>query len=229
MAAVGLAAVALENGYVNTMMMGAENLNARHFELGQHVGFVDLMENIRAEVPVTPARWYVLRVHPNREQVVMRDLRRRHMSCYLPLYPNYVPVGRRRPGAKDKRPKRLVMTPLFPGLIFIPDFEANAEKFRSIDGTAGFLKFGAHAAFARADMMRTIRIFEAAANVPRSQRRVVKPAHKLGDTVMLRDGVFEGWTGRIDRLDAKGRLRILIDCLKRGVSVEADETQIVPV
>jgi transcriptional antiterminator NusG len=59
----------------------------REFVRGEIVGSVDL-DLLRGprEVPVTPERWYLLRVHPQLQIKVMRTFRERNISAWLPMH-----------------------------------------------------------------------------------------------------------------------------------------------
>jgi transcriptional antiterminator NusG len=74
----------------------------------------------------------------------------------------------------------------------------------------------------RADFA-TIRAIEAHLAIPRGQRK-----HRVGDKVRFVDGPFSDFGGVVDRLDSKGRLRVFLDAVKRGVRIIATETQVEP-
>lgn len=188
------------------------------WEIGDDAGTVTAPRWHDESVPI-PKVWCLLRVHPNRERKVERDLQLRALSYTLPMYPREVSIGRRGGNA----PTRLVETPLFPGIIFIPDFDATITNFRGIDGVSGFLHFGTRLAMARPSIMQELRNLCVELRVPRSKRERL---YQTGQLVRINDGAFQGWSGRIERLDEHGRLRILIDAIKRGVPVELSETQV---
>lgn len=193
------------------------------YHVGDHVGFVDLMEGVALEVPL-PKRWHILQVFPGREVKVMRTFERRRISAYLPME---VRSLHRMTGAQARRRHlgKTVRAPFIPGLIFIPDFELRNDAIGKVDDVEGLLYVGPCLAFLTLEQLDQLRALEAFSNVPRGQR---KRLYELGQLVRITDGPFYGFEGRIDRLDSRGRLRIFLDAVKRGVSVHTTETQIEP-
>lgn len=185
--------------------------------------FVDFIEPDAGavSVPREPSRWFLVRVHPLTERRVHAKLTERGVSCYVPLIPRRVVVARA--FAWQKPIVRRVQVPLFPGLVFVPDFDVDIPRLRLLAaGVVGLLHLEERPASLRAQDVADIRAIEARLSVPLSSL-------KRGDLVRIRDGSpFAMWTGRIDRLDDKGRLRVLIDAIKREVAVELSSHQVEP-
>jgi transcriptional antiterminator NusG len=194
------------------------------YQIGDHVGFVDLMEGVALEVPISsrPKRWHILQVFPGREAKVWRALDRRGISAYLPIE---VRARNRKTGAVARRKHlgHVIKSPFIPGLIFIPDFELENSQLREIDDVEGLLYVGPCLAFLTLAQLDHLRALEALSNMPRGQRK-----YALGQMVRITDGPFFGFEGRIDRLDSRGRLKLFLDALKRGASVVISEAQIEP-
>lgn len=188
--------------------------------------FVDFIERPveRLEVPM-PSRWFVLRAHPGRETKVLKTLRRRGISCSFPMYPRQETVVRRRSGY-EVRMKRTVVTPLFPGMIFVPDFECSAGVFDDIEGLSGFLHFGDWRAYLTPKDYAEVQAINAVACTPHSKRERM---FATGELVRVVDGPFASFSGRIERLDSKGRLSVLVDLFKRMIPVQFNEGQLEPV
>jgi len=165
-----------------------------------------------------PSWWYLLRVHPGREFKVMRGFNRSGIASYLPTFPKQ---------QRSERMCRVVMStvvrPLFPGLIFIPEFEADIDRLRTVDGVTSFLHFGDAVARLSPQLFEEVRQLEAVLAVPRSKR------YRAGDELLIKDGPFAGWISRFDRLEDGGRIRVLIDTIQRGLSVTIAESQVEPV
>lgn len=194
------------------------------YQVGDHAGFVDLMQGVALEAPL-PKAWHLLQVFPNREFKVMKAFRQRNISAYLPTE---VQSRNRSTGAPARRAHlgRTTTSPLFPGLIFIPDFQV-ARLMRpglNVEGIEGFLYIGPCLATLQPDELDQVRAIEVLKNTPRGQRKYV-----LGQLVRLTEGPFAGFAGRIDRLDSRGRLTVLLDAVKRGIPVKTSEVQIEPV
>ncbi len=190
---------------------------------GQFVDFIARPAE-RLEVPM-PSCWYVLRSHPGKERKVIDTLRRDDVSYYYPTFRHSQIVRRVRFGY-EVCARREVVSPLFPGMIFIPDFEISTTNFDCITGSAGFLRFGPTFARLRAQDHRDICAIVATANTPPRKR---KRLYAVGQLVRVVDGPFAGFEGRIERLDSRRRLSVLIDVFKRATPSELEEGQIEPV
>lgn len=192
------------------------------YEIGQFVEMVDL-EQLRSPPlePPEPKRWYVLRVHPNREGKVMRTFQQRKLTGYFPMIPESKTTTQRRHGF-ERQSTRQVLVPLFPGMIFVPDYDADS-RVMEVDGAAGMLRFGDWTAWLSPKLIADIRAMEAIGNVPISKR---ERKYALGDLVRIVDGPFAALSGRIDRLDSKGRLSVLVDVFGRLAPAAMSESQI---
>lgn len=196
--------------------MGIENVSL--LKIGDFVDVLDITRPL-TELPV-PREWYLLRVHPNRERVVRAAFDARDVCCYLPTF-------FKRSAVPGNARGRNTEVPLFPGLIFVPDFEADLERLKHInEHAAGFVKFGPRTASVNAKAIVYIRELERAAQLPQSQRRRFMVGQ--GVRVIDQGNPFAYWCGRIDRLDGKGRLRVLLNLLGREVPVDMTEDQVEP-
>jgi transcription termination/antitermination protein NusG len=52
---------------------------------------------------------------------------------------------------------------------------------------------------------------------------------RRGRSSRIIEGPLAHFVGQIERLDSKGRLKVFIDAVMRGVSVDVNETQVEPV
>ncbi|TAK50250.1 MAG: hypothetical protein EPO23_03325 [Xanthobacteraceae bacterium] len=191
-------------------------VDGRSLKIGDYVEPVERMP-ARAAVPM-PRCWFLLRLHPNREFAVARGFAREGLAGYLPVYPKQLPA---RP---PHRPKPMLQSvPLFPGLIFVPDFEARLDRLKVVEGVVGFVHFGEQWAALSPAMLAAVRALEAELAVPRAERA---KRLALGTQVRMSAGPFEGWTGRIARLDSRGRLRVLLEAVKREIPLEVGEDQV---
>ncbi|GEC15169.1 transcription termination/antitermination protein NusG [Nitrobacter winogradskyi] len=205
----------------------------QRLEIGQFVGTVDL-DTVRgpASVPMQPKWWFILRTHPGRERKVMREFERRNVSAYCPLIMKQQRVVRRVHGSSwTYEIKRQVMVPLFPQLLFVPDFERVPAD---ISGVSGWLRFGEwfaripserEATSERGACMEDIHALVAIANTPFSKRDA---KFDIGDLVRIVDGPFRDFSGRIERLDSRGRLSVAIEIFGRLSPTVVSEWQIEP-
>ncbi|BAR61784.1 transcription termination/antitermination protein NusG [Bradyrhizobium diazoefficiens] len=167
--------------------------------------------------------WHLLDVYPGREQKVMRWFRYYGIDGYYPIEISFV---RRGVGGSARRPHlgRRVVRPLVPGLIFVPNY----ERVPVLPDVVGFHHVGDCLARLSVGDMATLRDIEAYLNTPRSERRH-RGKLSIGEMVRVVDGPFAEFIGRIERLDSKGRLTVLIDAFKRSVSLQMNEMQIEPI
>lgn len=194
------------------LMMPDERL----LQIGDFVDFADISP---PSVPV-PSEWFILKLRPNKEWKVERDFIRAGISYYLPRLRKSAPIHRQRRIVPMTR-----VVPLFHGLVFVPDFEVHRGLARGIAGVSGQLHIGEDPARLSCSMIADIRRIEADQNIPLSK---AKRRFDVGQQVIVTGGPFEMWTGRITRLDPKGRIRVLIDALKRAIPVEVTEDQVEP-
>ncbi|MBR0695964.1 transcription termination/antitermination protein NusG [Bradyrhizobium lablabi] len=190
---------------------------------GQIVGYVPVdVEPIA--VPAVPSRWYLWRITPGRDAKVMQAFARMNLSGYSPAIVRTIDRGR---GGEVRKSHlgRLVTRAFLPGLLFVPDFEVDQSylAIRAIDDVDDLLKVGEFIPTMSADEMRKLRLIVAALNVPRARRKFA-----IGELVRIVDGPMAQFVGKIERLDSKGRLKVFIDAITRGVSVQISETQVEP-
>ena len=170
------------------------------------------------QIPVIAAQipklWYMLRLHPNLELKIERRLLEHGKSVYVPKEKRAIKTLWNRKVLRD--------VPLFAGVMFVPDFEADLQRLKNIaDGIGGFIKYDGTAVRVSLRIMYSIRRFE-----ERMQRSPSKRKFKIDQSVRVIGGPFDMFEGKIERLDSRYRLRVLLDILKREVPVEFDEDQI---
>lgn len=181
-------------------------------KIGDFAGYMDSCD---VSLPI-PKLWYLLRIQPNREMRVEDRLRDRGVSTYLPKEKRTVK------GVWSRRVLRTM--PLFPGLMLIPDFEADLRRLKSLaDGIIGYVRFGERTAAATPKVMASLRQLEAIIDIPPSQR---PRAYAIGQVVRVVDGPFEFFEGKIERLDSHGRLSVALTVFERETPVTLDEGQI---
>jgi transcription antitermination factor NusG len=178
--------------------------------IGDFVGFVPQSP---MQVP-TPKAWYMLKLHPNYDLKAERQLTERGVSTYLPKEQMAKKIGW---GKYDRR-----WVPLFPGSIFIPDFEADLPRLKMIaDGIGGFVRSGSEPLRITLTWMERIKAFE--------QKMLAQPVKRkftIGQEVRIINGPWEMWEGKIIRLDPNHRIRMLIEAMQGEVPIELDEDQV---
>jgi transcriptional antiterminator NusG len=195
----------------------------RLWKHGEFVGMVDLASMTGPlEVPLLPERWYILRVHPNREAKVMRTFAQRNISGWLPMITTMQHVTRYRRGYEWIE-RRTFVVPLIAGVIIIPDFELEPERWRDVDGVIGIYRMDQCVPFLKPKHIADLRNIEAIGNTPRTKR-----AHlfEIGQLTRVVNGPFRSFCARVERFDSQGRLTIGVEIFGRITPVELSDSDV---
>lgn len=156
---------------------------------------------------VAGERWYVAQTQPHAEGRAIAHLERQGYQVFCPRY---------RKTVRHARKARQVLAPLFPNYLFLHLNSAH-DLWRAVNGTRG--------------VVRLISQSEAPGPLPHG---VVEdllsktdaagvmdwtPAFKIGQAVRIAEGPFMDLVGKLEHLDAAGRVRVLLELLGRHVSV----------
>lgn len=159
-------------------------------------------------------RWFVYRTRPYRELSAADQLRQQGLNPFVPLIQKTV---------RHARKIRSVQAPLFPSYSFV-HLILRDEPWRSINGTYG--------------VVRLLMANEMPIPVPRGvveeiqslvdERGLVRLDGGLavGQTVEVINGPFARLMGQLVRLDAKGRVQILIDLMGGKMPVVMERTDL---
>jgi len=162
-------------------------------------------------------RWFVVHTQPKSEMRAVPNLERQGYHTFCPCMRHTV---------RHARKSTPVMVPLFPGYVFV-QLDVSADQWRSINGTRG--------------VIRLITNGETPVAVPVGivedlQRRISPDGAmdwttslKIGDQVKIAEGPFAAFIGTLQKLDASGRVRVLLDLLGRSVSVSLHAEKIAPI
>lgn len=176
---------------------------------------VDFEEAELAPRPEYPIRWHAASIQPGRSAIAALHLSRQGFRAYVPCRESTVRSGRR----MVRR-----VSPFFPGYIFV-SFDVARTRWRAVNGTTGV----------RSLIMQG----EKPAPVPRGLVEgmiVLTGADGLldlsgglsaGDRVRLLAGPFADLLGTLDRLDAGGRCRVLIEIMNGVVPVIMERKDLV--
>ena len=166
------------------------------------------------ELKQSPSCWYILRLHPNYDLKAERQLAANGVSVYLPKEIRKVKTTWNRVIPKAK--------PIFPGTMFVPDFEADIARLKEMtNGIGGFIKREGQALAISLVWMERIRRFEA-----KMQSLSGKRKYQAGDRVRITSGPFNLWEGKIERLDPNARIGVLVEMFQREVLVQLGEDEI---
>jgi transcriptional antiterminator RfaH len=160
-----------------------------------------------SEGAVASDRWYVAQTHPRAEGKATAHLERQGYQVFCPRYRKTVCHARK---------VKSVLAPLFPNYLFI-HLDTSRDLWSAINGTRG--------------IVRLISQGETPAPLPngivegllaKSEAGGVMgwvPTFKIGQEVRIAGGPFTDLVGKLEHLDAAGRVRVLLELLGRQVFV----------
>ena len=159
--------------------------------------------------------WFAAYTHARHEKKVAQLLQQRGIENFLPLY-------RSVRHWKDRR-KELDLV-LFPGYVFV--HVALSEKLRvlQLPGVLSFVSFNGQPAALSSDDIEALRTA-----LTHGVQADHHPYLTTGRRVKVMRGPLAGAQGILVRLKNNCRIVISIDVIMRSVSVEIDESDVVPV
>jgi transcriptional antiterminator RfaH len=154
------------------------------------------------ETRVAERQWYVVRTKTRKEDFAVQQLEQRGVDVFLPRIVEY---------GRDQ------IAPLFPGYLFV--HIALVEQYYRVVWTPGVRSFIAFGAVPTPVHDRVIKLIAASAG----EGGVIRPLarFKPGDRVQIRSGPLAGLVAVIEQpCSQRGRVKILLDFLRQGASVE---------
>jgi transcription antitermination factor NusG len=146
--------------------------------------------------------WYVVRTKARKEDYAAQQLEGRGVGVFLPRIEEY---GRQQ------------IAPLFPGYLFVRI--ALLEQYYRVVWTPGVRSFVAFGAIPTPVPTSVIELIQSSAE----EGGVIRPgvAFRPGDRVQVTGGPLAGLVAVIERpCSRRGRVKILLDFLRHGTSVE---------
>ena len=159
--------------------------------------------------------WYAAYTHPRHEKKVAEQLEQRDIENFLPVYHSVRQW-------KDRR-KELDLV-LFPGYVFVHLSLSDRLRVLNLPGVIRFVTFNGQPAALPGDDLLALR--NALAHGLRAENH---PYLNVGRKVKVVRGPLFGAQGILQRVKTNARIVISIDAIMRAVSVEIDETDVVPV
>lgn len=161
-------------------------------------------------------RWYVARIHPQRESQAARQLANQGFRTFVPRY------------WKNRRHARktdIVRVPLFPRYLFVIA-DLTKDRWRSINGTFGverLLMQGGEPLPVPSGVVETL--IDAADGEGTIQLN--QPLEK-GQGISVTAGPFADLIGELERLDDNGRVGVLLEIMGRTIRVALPRTCVAP-
>jgi transcriptional antiterminator RfaH len=150
--------------------------------------------------------WFVVRSKSRKEDLALRSLERRRIAAFCPRIVE--PVGWTNDWAT---------VPLFPGYLFVDVvLEAAYHTVIWTPGVKGFVSFGQIPTAIAPEIVNFLRQQTGPDGIIRPDR-----TFRAGDRVRIKRGPFAGLIAIIEKpCPERGRIRVLMDFLRQGTSVE---------
>jgi transcription antitermination factor NusG len=160
-----------------------------------------------------PAKWYAVYTYPQAEKKVYNRVNEMGFESYLPVHT----VVRQWSDRKKK-----MEVPLFPNYVFVRTHLPNTIELLSIRELVKFISFdGAPVVIPEKEIEAIRQVLSGKAPVENETYD-----HRVGETVVIRDGQFAGTQGLVVRKNGKHRLVIRIHALHQAISVEIATQQL---
>ena len=160
-------------------------------------------------------QWYVVQTLHHREKVAERHLREQGFRSFFPQF---------RRTARHARKLREVVAPVFPGYIFVI-LDTERDRWHSINGTVGVARLLTTLKRPVAVPGDVVQALIGAIDV--SGRVVLGANLGVGQVVRVVAGPFVGGLGVLERLDGKGRVRVLLNIMGGQAPLLIDRADLV--
>ena len=160
-------------------------------------------------------RWFVARVHSNRENSAQFNLERLGFRNFAPR------IGRT---VRHARKLRHVLAPLFPGYVFLI-LDLSRDRWRAVNST-----FGVASLIMGAEQPMPVPCGVVEALVMSENSGLVRWDNDLeiGQKVRILSGPFADALCRLVHLDDRGRVRVLLELMGTEVTAQLDRSYVAP-
>ena len=160
-------------------------------------------------------RWFVARVHPNRENSAQFNLDRLGFRSFSPRVTRTV---------RHARKTRNVLSPLFPGYIFLI-LDLSRDRWRAVNST-----FGVASLIMGSEQPMPVPCGVVEALVITENSELVRADNDLeiGQKVRILSGPFADALCRLVHLDDRGRVRVLLELMGTEVTAQLDRSYVAP-
>ena len=170
-------------------------------------GRLSLLHSVESSRESSRLAWYCVQTLATKETLAAHHLRRQDFEVFLP---------RLLKGRRHARRYDTVLTPLFPGYLFVR-MDPQRQRWRAINGTFGVVRLilagDAPLAVPRGVVESLLEACDRV-GVLRAERHDLL---KLNDEVRILVGPFAERIARVARLDARGRVELLLELLGGSV------------
>lgn len=170
---------------------------------------LDLNATVTGSDPCAHASlpWFVVHTRPHGEAQAKAHLERQGFVVFSPCY---------RKTIRHARQRREVEAPLFPSYIFVQlDL---TQPWSAVNGTRGVRRLLVQG---ERPMPLPAGFVEALLRQMQEPGAMAfEPSFRIGDEVRVVEGPFADLMGTVEKLDASGRVRVLLSLLGRSVAVQ---------
>ena len=152
-------------------------------------------------------RWYVAQTQPRAESRAIIHLERQGYHVFCPRY---------RKTVRHARKATSVFAPMFPNYLFL-HLDVSQGPWRAVNGTRGVARLITQGETPQPVPQGIVE--DLLARTRDDGAMDWTPTFRIGQAVRIADGPFANFVGKLERLDAAGRVRVLLDLLGRSVSV----------
>ena len=174
------------------------------------------MSGEKYDAEANSARWFAVKCQPNREALAARHLVNQGYAIFLP---------RSQKVRRHARKVDVVLAPFFPTYLFVR-LDLTRDRWRSVNGTVGVSQIvmqGEQPAPLPHGVIETLQSRCDMAGVFDALRGI-----KPGESVRILSGVLTDIVGRLESLDADGRVRVLLQILGKPTSVALPLSSVAP-
>lgn len=161
---------------------------------------------LEAETGLVPidraAQWYVVETQPRAERLAQSHLARQRFASFCPRF---------RKTRRHARRTDEVLAPVFPGYLFV-SFDSDRDNWTAINGTCGVRGLVGP----RSNRPHAMPVAAMHALFSRCEGEVISslcPTLVAGQQVRVLTGPFADAVAEVERLDDRGRVRVLLDLL----------------
>jgi len=156
---------------------------------------------------VAGERWYVAQTQPRAESCAVAHLERQSYIVFCPRY---------RKTVRHARNATSVLAPFFPNYLFLR-FDPVHDAWRAVNGTRGVVRLVSQGKTPQPLPHGVVE--DLLARTHAGGVMDWAPTFKIGQAVRIAEGPFADFVGKLEHLDAAGRVCVLLDLLGRSVSV----------
>ncbi len=171
-------------------------------------------ENFGPQIALAPGqRWYLAQTLPNKEASAQMRLDAQGFRNFLP---------RRMKTVRHARQLRRVNAPLFPRYLFVA-LDLDRDQWRSVNGT-----FGVSNLFMAEDRPLAVPIGVVETLLLSCDNPALESDLHPGQHVRLIQGPFTEALGVLDRLDARGRIEVLLNIMGGEIRIKLPRDWVQP-